>query len=170
MRRRKDEPMKPQEALTRLEELCAASERCTFELRQRLYRWGISRSDAASIIDSLIKNRFVDDERFARAFVIDKYRFSRWGRIKIRAALYARQVPSWLVDVAMDEIDDEEYADNLLQLLRAKRKSLREEAATYEGRTKIFRYGASRGYEVQLIASAISNPRLWHDDDDTDAL
>lgn len=159
--------MEPQEALTRLEELCAASERCTFELRSRLYRWGIKGSDAAAIIDSLTKHRFVDDERFARAFVIDKYRFSRWGRIKIRAALYARQVPTWLADVAMDEIDDEEYADNLLQLLRAKRKSLGDEAATYDGRTKIFRYGASRGYEVQLIASSISNPRLWRDDDDS---
>lgn len=165
MKRRRDEPMEPAVAQTKLEELCAASERCSWELREKLHRWGIRGSEASAIIDRLIADRFVDDERFARAFVIDKYRFSRWGRIKIRAALYAKRVPSWMIDEAMDEVDDEEYADNLLQLLRVKRKALREEAETYEGRTKIFRYGASRGYELPLIASIIKSAALWRDVD-----
>lgn len=165
MRRRNDEPMKPEVAQAKLEELCAASERCSWELMTKLHRWGIRGAEASAIIDRLAKDRFIDDERFARAFVTDKYRFSRWGRIKIRAALYAKRVPSWMIDEAMDEVDDREYADNLLQLLRAKRRAIGEEAATYEGRTKLFRYGASRGYELPLIASAIKDAKLWRDDE-----
>ncbi len=164
MRRRRAEPLNPDAAQTKLEALCAASERCSSEILTKLHGWGIHGAEASAIIDSLAKGRFIDDERFAHAFVVDKYRFARWGRIKIRAALYAKKIPTWMIDEAMDEIDDTEYADNLMQLLRAKRTALREEASTYEGRTKIFRYGASRGYELPLIASLIRDPRLWHDD------
>lgn len=126
MRRRRDEPVKPEVAQAKLEELCAASERCSWEILARLRRWGIGGAEASAIIDRLAEGRFIDDERFAHAFVIDKYRFARWGRIKIRAALYAKKVPSWMIEEALTEIDDTEYADNLLQLLRAKRLSLRE--------------------------------------------
>lgn len=165
MRQRRVEPLTPDEAQARLEDMCAASERCTSEMLAKLRRWGIGASEARRIIDDLTTNRFIDDERFARAFVMDKYRVARWGRIKIRAALYAKRLPQWLIDEALTEIDDALYAANLMHLLRLKRRSLGEDASTYEGRTKLFRYGASRGFELPLIAAAIRDAKLWSDDD-----
>lgn len=153
--------MEKEKAAARLEAMCAASERCSWELLQKLRLWGVSRDDAQEIVDGLVERQFVDDERFARAFVRDRYRFARWGRVKIRAALLAKRVPSWMIDEALTEVDEELYLEALYRLLSAKIGSLKDEAFTYEGRTKLFRYAASRGYEPGIVADAIRSDELW---------
>ena len=80
-------PISPEKAKVRLEELCARSEQCTGDAYKKLQTWGIARSDAETIVKSLVDRRFIDDERFCHAFVRDKMRFARWGRRKIKAAL-----------------------------------------------------------------------------------
>ncbi|MCM1337983.1 MAG: RecX family transcriptional regulator [Candidatus Amulumruptor caecigallinarius] len=154
-------PVPPSEALARLESLCASAERCTWEVRAKLRRWSVSADEAERIIESLQKRHFLNDERFARAFVRDRLRFARWGKLKIRAALYAKHVPLWMVDEAMTEIDDDEYLGALITVLTARARAMGEEARTYDGRTRLFRYAASRGYELSLIASTIRNPAFW---------
>ena len=122
MRRRRAEPLNPEAAQTKLEGLCAASERCSSEILTKLHGWGIHGAEASAIIDSLAKGRFVDDERFAHAFVVDKYRFARWCRIKILSALSAKKIPTSMIDEAMAELDCTDYSYNLCQLLPPKRK------------------------------------------------
>lgn len=156
-------PVEPDKAKSRLEALCASSEHCSWELMQKLKIWRVPYSTAAEIVESLVARRFVDDERFARAFVRDKYRFAKWGRIKIRAALAAKRVPRWMIEEAFDEIDEALYEDALDSVLRSKIRSLKEEAFTYEGRTKLFRYAASRGFEPNVIASRMKRRKLWED-------
>lgn len=151
----------PAEALERLQSLCARAEHCSWELRVKMRHWGIASDDADRIIASLEKQSFLDDERFARSFVRDRYRRARWGRLKIRAALYAKHVPAWLADEALTEIEDDEYQAGLDSVLAAKARALGDEAMTFEGRTKLFRHAASRGYELSLIASRIKDPALW---------
>ena len=151
---RKDKPVEPARALLRLEELCAKAERCKFELRQKLYRWHVSPSDSDTIINSLIHRRFLDDERFARAFVKDKVMFGRWGRRKIQLALMSKRISSDTIRNAIEEIDEDVYMDNLREILIAKARSI-DEPNTYDGRTKLFRFGASRGYEPELVARTI---------------
>ena len=147
----------PTEALGRLRELCSRSEYCTNDMAQKLYRWGIGADTASKIIESLQRDRFVDDARFARAFVRDKYRFSGWGRIKIRAALGAKRISSGDIDAALDEIDAEEYEATALKALKAKLRTLGDEPLDHEGRTKLLRFGASRGYEVNLLCRLIKS-------------
>lgn len=161
MRKTGQKPVTPADALERLEALCASAERCTSELRMKLRRWQVPSADADRIIESLAKRRFVDDERFARVFVRDRYRHMRWGRMKIKAALYAKRIPGWLIEEALTEIDDTHYESALRVVLRAKATSLGEEARTYDGRTKMFRHAASRGYELSLIASIIKDAAFW---------
>lgn len=146
--------MDPAKALLRLEELCSRSEHCEFELRQKLYRWQIPSSDTETIINSLKHRRFVDDERFARAFVRDKVQFGRWGRRKIALALAAKRIDRDVVRSVLEEIDGEVYLQNLTDILNAKARTL-EEPATYDGRTRLFRFAASRGFEPDLVASVI---------------
>ena len=93
--------LSPEKALMRLEELCARAEHSSGELRRKLYGWRISGTDADDIIESLRRRRFVDDERFARAFVRDKYRFNHWGRLRIRIELRAKGVDGDVIGLAI---------------------------------------------------------------------
>ncbi|MCM1066041.1 MAG: RecX family transcriptional regulator [Muribaculaceae bacterium] len=149
-------PMRPEAALIRLEELCARSEQCEWELRRKLRTWQIGERDADTIMRSLLRRRFVDDSRYAVAFTRDKYRFARWGRRKIEMALRQRHVDSDIIDEALDQIDEDEYREALHGILAAKAKKL-EEPASYENRTKLFRFALARGFESQLISKVLKN-------------
>jgi len=142
----------PDTALERLERLCARAEHCESELTDKLRRWGVGSADSLRIMDSLRGRRYVDDTRFARAFVRDKYRFARWGRAKIRMALAAKRIARDSIAEALDEIEDDIYTENLRHIIAAKQRSLGAEAESYEGRTKVYRFALSRGYESALIA------------------
>ena len=144
-------------ATTRLENLCARAEHCESELAEKLRRWGIGASESAEIISGLRKHHFVDNARFARAFVRDKYRFARWGRMKIRMALAAKRISKEIVDEALEEIDEDIYTENLRHIIAAKARSLGEETSSYEGRTKIYRFAISRGYESSLISKILKS-------------
>lgn len=152
MKQRKE--ITPENALARLETLCARSEQCTHDLSCKLRRWGIPAIDSQKIIDSLTERKFVDNCRFARSFVNDKSRFCGYGRIKIRLALMARHIPSRIIDEALEAIDQEEYESTLRRLLSV-RASHMNDLGTYEGRTRLYRYGVGRGYESSLVASAL---------------
>lgn len=150
----------PQDALMRLETLCAQSEQCTYDLRQKLYRWGISSPDSDKIIKQLIRTRFVDDARFAVAYCRDKYRFNRWGRIKIVYGLRSKHIQSCDITSAIETIDAEEYEEILVSVIKSK-ASMTKDVDTYEGRTRLFRSVASRGYEPSLIAQIIKDSSRW---------
>mgnify|MGYP001032491233 CR=1 FL=1 len=144
-------PITPEKALERLESLCARSEQASGELLRKLRSWGISGSKADEIISSLTDRRFVDDERFAGAFVRDKVRYARWGRRKIRQALYQKGIASEIISKALAEIDEDEYESVLAAILSAKARTAYD-ITTYEGRTQLYRHGLSRGFEPDLVA------------------
>lgn len=148
------------EALARLEELCVRGEQCTADLRQKLHRWGVA-APYDDIIDRLVEHNFVNDERFARAYVRDKYRFDRWGRMKIARGLIAKCVPQSVIREALSEVDVKEYATNCYKLLAAKRRQLDPSLDGWTMREKLMRFAAARGYEAGLIAKLLDNKRLW---------
>lgn len=154
-------PVTADNALIRLEELCARSEHCVSELTQKMRTWGVPSGDAARVMESLIERGFVDERRYAAAFVRDKYRFARWGRRKISMALSVKRIPRDIINDALDEIDEAEYAAALMSVLASKARGIAE-GNTYEGRTKLFRHAVSRGFEPQMIINAIgSRPEIW---------
>lgn len=149
-------PMESAKALLKLEELCARSEHCEGELREKLRKWMISESDADTIIRSLRCRRYVDDSRFARAFVRDKFRFDHWGRRKIEMALRRKRVDAEVIAEAVEEIDADEYLNLLRKLLAYKARTLPDTEA-YENRVKLMRFAVGRGFEPQLIVSALDS-------------
>lgn len=145
------------QARDRIERLCAKCERCTYDMRRKLLGWGIEDRKAAGIIAALVEERFIDDARFAKAYTRDKYRFQRWGRRRISNELRMRHIAPAVIEEALCEIDEAEYRGIALELLRAKARSLYEEADTFEGRRKLLRFGMSRGYEPDMLISMIKS-------------
>ncbi len=154
----------PPQALERLQNLCARSEQCEHDLLEKLRRWKIAPDAAEKIMDRLRKERFVDNERFARAYTRDKHRFSHWGRLKISAGLRAKRIDSGLIKAALDEeIDEHDYRASALRILRAKIPSV-DEPTSYEGLNKLYRYAVGRGYESALVMQLLKSRELWADD------
>lgn len=144
----------PPEALHRAAALCSSAEHCTADIREKLARWGVTEADSCTIIDRLVQERFIDEQRYAVAFVKDKFRFSGWGRIKMRYALQQKRIDGSDIDHALATLDEEQYNDRLLELLQAKSHSIRDDDPEAR-RAKLFRFAASRGFESTLIFNAL---------------
>lgn len=154
----------PEQARQRLEDLCARSEQCRYDLLRKLSLWGIGSDVAGKIVAHLRRERYVDDCRFAHAYCRDKFRFGRWGRLKIVRGLMEKRIDREVIDDAIDaEIDDEEYVDTLVYILRSKSRML-EEPRSYDGKTKLFRFAASRGFEQSLVIRVINSGIIWQED------
>lgn len=147
-------PISPERAIIKVEELCAKAERCSEEIRQKLRRMGLEYADTERIITSLTERRFIDDRRFTRAFVRDKVAFARWGKRKIAQALYAKRIDREIIKEALNDVEDEVYMSNLQHIIKQKIKTMTD-ADSYEGKTRIFRFAASRGFEPDLVAQVI---------------
>lgn len=144
----------PPEALHRAAALCSSAEHCTADIREKLARWGVTEADSCTIIDRLVQERFIDEQRYAVAFVKDKFRFSGWGRIKMRYALQQKRIDGSDIDHALATLDEEQYNDRLLELLQAKSRSIRDDDPEAR-RAKLFRFATSRGFESTLIFNAL---------------
>ena len=138
------------EALLKAEAYCWVAEHCRAEVMTKLYQWGVQAASIETVVSRLEKEGFVDNLRYAKAFVRDKYRFNQWGRIKILQALRQKQVSSTDISLAMEEIDEEEYADILDHLLAKKQKTIKVGNA-YERNGKLIRFAVGRGYEMNEV-------------------
>jgi regulatory protein len=134
---------------------CSLSEHCIQKVREKLVQWETPKEFIDPIIDKLLEDDYINEERFARAFVKDKFRFNHWGRIKISTHLRALGISSENIATAMQEIDDEEYAKMLDEIVEKKRKSIKN-GTDYEIRAKLLRHALSRGFEYEIIASKLN--------------
>lgn len=146
--------MTEQEAYLQLAALCAQAEHCQQEMRDKMRRWELDETAQNRIIDRLIKERYVDDERYARAFVKDKIRYNKWGRRKVQQALWQKHIDADIQQQVLDEIDEKEYLDILRPLLKQKRKSIRA-ASDYELNQKLARFALSRGFTFDIIRQCL---------------
>lgn len=167
MMKKPAKPITYETALERCAAACARAEHSAGELRKKMGRWRLPRQDADRVIDFLYDNAFIDDARFAHAFVNDKVAFDLWGRIKIRQALRLHGIDSETIAAALDDVDSELYRHNLDTLLRQKAK-LTTETDPYKRKTALYRFAASRGYESELALPIINRLVSGGDDFDVD--
>ena len=162
--------MTEQEAYLQLAALCAQAEHCQQEMRDKMRRWELDETVQNRIIDRLIKERYVDDERYARAFVKDKIRYNKWGRRKVQQALWQKHIDADIQQRVLDEIDEKEYLDILRPLLKQKRKSIKAES-DYELNQKLMRFALGRGFGFDIIRQCLNVDDIDIediDDDETD--
>ena len=144
----------PGEALNKAAAYCTLCERCISEVSTKLAAWGVPHGDQQKIIVRLQQEGFIDEARYCRAFVNDKVRFNRWGRIKITASLREKKLPADAIRNAVNNIDIEQYMRSLIEVIENKRRELKgkDDIASQQ---KIIRHAASRGYEPALVIRSI---------------
>lgn len=143
-----------QEAYQQLAALCAQAEHCEWEMREKMNRWEIDEMVQNRILQHLIKERYVDDERYARAFVKDKVRYNKWGRRKVEQALWQKHISEDIRQQVLDEVDNEEYLEVLRPLLKQKRKTIKAQN-DYELNQKLMRFALGRGFTFDIIRQCI---------------
>ena len=142
-----------QSAYLKAAAICSRSESCTSDIQEKLKTWGLNEDDSLAVIRQLKEEKYIDDERFARAYVKDKFRFNQWGRQKIAYMLHTKNISKDIVDAAFEEIDGENYSDKLLKLLTDKEKTIKAKDK-YDKRNKLMRFAMGRGFESEKIYDA----------------
>ena len=143
-----------QEAYLTLAALCAQAEHCQWEMTEKMRRWELDETAQARIMQKLVKERYVDDERYARAFVKDKVQYNKWGRRKVEQALWQKHIDEDIRQRVLNEVADDEYLDVLRPLLKQKRKSIKA-SNDFELNQKLMRFALSRGFTFDLIRQCI---------------
>ena len=137
-----------QQALQSLMRMCARSERSSGDALRLMKRWGLTNEDAHKVLVRLQTERFIDDARYAEAFVRDKLNLSGWGAYKIKMALRTKGVSKDIIEeVVAPMIAETDMAERLEDIMRRRMRTLKYTSA-YDAKTKLIRFAASRGYEI----------------------
>ena len=147
-------------ALTKAEHFCAYQERAQQEVRDKLYDWGLWPDAVENIIVNLIGGNFLNEERFAKAYVQGKFKQKGWGRIKIKQGLKLKKIPDALLKKALATIDADEYTAMLAKVLQ-KKAALLKEKDPYKRRYKLQQYAMSRGFESDLINDVLKENNTY---------
>jgi len=149
----------PKVALTKAEHYCAYQERSQQEVRDKLYEWGLWPDAVENIISELIGGNYLNEERFAKAYVQGKFKQKGWGRIKIKQGLKFKKVPDVLIKKALLTIDGDDYMRTLEAVLTKKARTVIERD-NFKRNYKLQNYAVSRGFEADLIADLLKSNDL----------
>ena len=152
---RKKKVKTPEQALAALMRLCARAEKSQEDARRLMRGWGLAERDAEGVLAKLVRDRFIDDARYAGAFVREKLRLSGWGEYKIRPALQRKRIDRELIDAALAEADRSGMDERLRRQLERKARTAKY-STQYELKTKLIRYGLSLGYDYETVVEAAS--------------
>jgi len=137
----------PEQALAALMRLCARAERSEEDARRLMTRWG------EQVLERLRRDRFIDDARYAEAFVHEKINLSGWGARKIADALHRKRIARETIERALAALDAGTARERLADLLRRKVRTTRA-ATPYELKNKLIRYGLAQGYDYEAVRDA----------------
>lgn len=155
----KQKILSKQQVIAKAGHYCAYQERSQHEVRSKLYEWGLHRREVEEITSELIQTDFLNEERFALAYTLGKFRMKSWGKRKIRQGLKLKQVPDKMIVKALQRIDDDEYNKALLALLKKKSKTIPEKDP-FKKHYKLMQYAIGKGYEPDLIKDILNSNQL----------
>lgn len=145
-----------QKALEKAMRYCVYQERCILDVENRLLAWGLPKSDWDKLIDKLIEQDFLNENRYIEDYVRGKFLIKKWGRNKIKAGLLQKKIRGVEVDKNLLSIDEGEYKKTISYLIE-KKKALLNQKEGIELRDKLYRYLLSKGYESEIIVSQLKN-------------
>ena len=143
-------PLSPDQILDKMAKYCAYQERCVKDVTEKLKTFDLRPNDSKEILDYLIDNRFVNDERFAYAFVKGKINQSGWGLNKIRFHLAQKGIAKEIIDSALQAFDKEAYRQRLIEVLKTKSKTMKA-PNDFEKNRKLAAFAMQRGFEAGLV-------------------
>jgi regulatory protein len=142
-------------ALNKATAQCSRREYCCEDIMNKLISWGVSGTDSEKILAILIKENFINEQRFAIAFVKDKFNYNKWGKIKIAAHLRHKNIPGGIIKTALDSIDYDVYTKVLKEIITSHRRSVKAKNQ-YDLKAKLLRYGLSKGFESSLLYEVLN--------------
>ena len=144
----------PEQALAALMRLAARSEKSSGDALRLMQNWGVEPSARQGVLQRLIDDKFIDDRRYAEAFVRDKMRFSGWGVFKLRAALRNKSISTDIVEDVLRMLDSNNMSDRLRECLERKMRTTKY-TTRYDLKSKLMRYGASLGYDFESVGDVV---------------
>ena len=147
-------PLSPDQVLDKMAKYCAYQERCVKDVTEKLKTFELTQKEKDEILDYLIDNRFVNNTRFAQAFVKGKINQSGWGLNKIRFHLAQKGIDKAIIDEALQTYDEETYRQRLLDILKSKSKTVKAEN-DFEKNRKLATYAMQKGFEANLVWEVI---------------
>jgi regulatory protein len=143
-----------EKGLAKAQAICAKAEKCKADIRQKLYDWKVNPKYHEEILVSLVKDRFIDEERYVNFFVRDKFKLNKWGKVKIEFALRNKQIPHDIIQQHLEQINANDYKETCKDLIIKKIKTIKEED-TRKLKDKVLRFAHGRGYEASLVISIV---------------
>lgn len=147
--------MTEQEAFLRLSALCAQAEHCEYEMQEKMRRWQLPDDAQARVMQRLVSERYVDDNRYALAFARDKVKYNKWGRRKVEQALWQKRIADDIRQQVLDGIGDADYISVLRPLLQQKRRAVKARN-DYELRMKLVKFALGRGFTMDVIRQCVN--------------
>lgn len=161
---RKPRTKTPEAALASLMRLCARAEKCEADARRLMRGWGVAEQEAEQIVERLVRDRFIDDSRYAAMYVREKSNLAGWGIYKIRTALQRKQIAKERIEEALLQLDAAKGAERLQERLQRKARTTKAKTP-YELKTKLIRYGLSLGFSYETVQEAVSRCTPKTDDE-----
>lgn len=146
--------------LNKIARQCSTKEYCTLEILCKLQKTDLDCADINKIVNFLRQHGFIDDLRYAKAYVKDKARFNKWGRLKIQQMLQTKYLDSNIVSEAMREVSDEEFEDTCLDILRSKLQTLKDEEQ-HKKKVKLIRFALGKGFTYDTVLTAIEKLNIY---------
>ena len=144
-----------EEALYKAAAYCSMAEHCLSEVSEKLENWGVPTEGRTRILKKLETEKYINEERYCRFFIHDKFTYNKWGRNKIAQALRQKKIDSEKSAPLLESlIHAEEYQETLRSLLEAKRKTVKARNE-YELKGKLIRFALGRGYEMNEICQCL---------------
>ncbi|MBR1838483.1 MAG: RecX family transcriptional regulator [Bacteroidaceae bacterium] len=159
-------PISVDEAFARVAARCARQECCRWDIGNALQRWGLPSSDIEKTLMRLEAEGYIDEQRYAKAFVHDKSHYDRWGPRKIQAALQAKRIANHDISTAINALPQSLFRKNLSDLLATKARMIGVETQTElseeetlllrrKTRERLLRFALSRGYDMGMALALI---------------
>ena len=135
---------------------CARGEKAAVEVNRKIYEWGGSPDQAAEIKDYLTKHNFLNEKRFAEAYTLDKFRFNKWGKIKIKNHLLAYEIDEMIIEESLALLDPTSYHNVIIKLCKDKIRSLRaNEPSTLK--VRLMKFLLQKGFEIETITPLVQH-------------
>lgn len=142
------------DAYSRAAALCSRSEKCISDIETKLYQWKLPAKQHEIVIKQLTEEKFIDESRFTSFFVRDKFRFNKWGKVKIAYQLSSKGIAKQIISEALDQINADEYESTLKELIQQKERSLKYKDE-WDKKQKLLRFVVSRGFESYIAQDLI---------------
>ncbi len=146
------------QAFEKIKSYCAYQERSHYEVKEKLYGYGLRKEEVDRILAALITENYLNEQRFAEAYASGKFRIKHWGRYKIKQGLLAKRVSEYCIRKALSQIGEEEYYETLRKIIEKKSLSLREKNPLLK-KQKLLNYAVSKGFESDLAHEILRDLR-----------